>query len=65
MAVKNPLGVFGPLWMGVMLVALIISAFFSAPREFLSGLNIYTHLLFFWALMAPGVVMCVLAVKRD
>ena len=60
---KNPLGVIGPLWMGATLIALIISAFFEGPREFLGGLNIYTHLLFFWGIMAPGVVMSVLALK--
>ncbi len=62
---KNPLGVVGPLWMGATLILLIISAFFEAPREFLAGLNIYTHLLFFWVVMAPGVVMCLLALKGE
>ncbi len=60
---KNPLGVVGPLWMGATLIILIISAFFEGAREFLAGLNIYTHLLFFWGAMAPGVVMCLLALK--
>ncbi len=60
---KNPLGVVGSLWMGASLIILIISAFFEGPREFLVGLNIYTHLLFFWGVMAPGVVMCLLALK--
>ena len=62
---KNPLGVIGPLWMGAALIGLIISAFFEGPRGFLAGLNIYTHLLFFWAMMSPGVVMCLLAVKAS
>jgi hypothetical protein len=64
MANKNPLGTFGPLWMGAALIILIVSAFFHGPREFISGLNIYTHMLLFWAVMAPGVAMCLVAAKK-
>ena len=61
---KNPLGVIGALWMGLSLIGLIVSAFFEGPFQFLSGLNIVTHLLFFWALMSPGAIMCVIAANR-
>lgn len=65
MPAQSKLGVFGPLWMGATLVVLIISAFFNGPREFIAGLNIYTHLLFFWAVMSPGVIMSLLALKEQ
>lgn len=65
MGIKNPMGVVGPLWMGGVLLALILSAFVDGAFQFLSGLNIATHLLLFWAAMAPGVIMCVIAANRS
>ncbi len=61
---KNPMGVIGPLWMGGVLLALILSAFLDGAFQFLSGLNILTHLLLFWGAMTPGVIMCVMAANK-
>ncbi len=55
--------VLGPLWMGVALVGLIVSAFFHGPNEFLSRMGIVTHLLFFWAVMLPGVLLSLVALR--
>jgi hypothetical protein len=58
------LGVIGALWMGFVLVALILSAFFTGPRAFLETLGIASHLLLFWAAMLPGIGLALLAEKQ-
>ena len=58
---RSPLCIFGPLWVGGVLVATIISAFFNGAREFIASQNIVTYLLFFWVAMLPGLAMSLMA----
>ena len=48
---KSLLRILGPLWVGAVLIATIVSAAFEGPRAFIASQNIFTYLLIFWAAM--------------